>query len=497
MSLLKKLAGETAIYGISNVLSRILHYLLLTPYLTRVFDGPDKDQYGIHGLMYAFAALLMVLFTYRMETAFFRFGSKDGQLGRSFSTATISLIFSTVFFVGIAIWFAEDIAALLTRASDRRFVIWFAFIIGLDALAAVPFARLRLENRPVRFAIIKIINILINAGLVLFFLEACPRLLTGGSHWLQEIYQANRALDYVFISNLIASSVVLLLLLPQFFKIQMRFDVRLWKQMFRYAWPLILVGIAGVVNQLLDRYLLKEWLPGNVDANLAQVGIYSGCVKLAVLMNLFTQAFNYAAEPFFFRHADKQGSRQIYAQVAQAFALVGSLVFLGIMLYIDVVKVMIAADYWEGLKVVPVLLLAYLGLGLYYNFSIWYKLTDHTLIGAFIALAGSAITLLVNYLLIPKIGYMGSAWAALACYTLMCGLSYIIGRRYYPVPYPLGRILAYVLAAVAVYMLSNYLRSFTDAAFWPTIAVNTVLLGVYVGIIYALEGSKLRAMLRE
>ena len=496
MALLKKLAGETAIYGVSNVLSRILHYLLLTPYLTRVFDGPDKDQYGIHGLMYAFAALLMVLFTYRMETAFFRFGSRDGNMNITFSTATISLLVTTLCFVATALFFSEDVASFLTQAADQRYVIWFAFIIGLDALAAVPFARLRLENRPIRFATIKVINILVNAALVLFFLEVCPRLLAGGSTWVATIYSPNRELDYVFISNLIASAVVLLLLVPQFFKIQLQFDGALFRRMLRYAWPLIIVGIAGVINQLLDRYLLKEWLPGDLASNLTQVGIYNGCVKLAVLMNLFTQAFNYAAEPFFFRHADRQDSRLVYAQVAQAFALVGSLVFLGIMLYIDIVKLMIAEDYWEGLRVVPILLIAYLSLGLYYNFSIWYKLTDHTKIGAGIALAGAAVTLLVNYLLIPKIGYMGSAWAALSCYGLMCALSYWIGRKHYPVPYPIGRILSYVLGAVAVYMLSNSLRPTLARSFWSILAVNTTLLLSYVATIVVFEGRNIREMLR-
>ncbi len=493
MSLIRSLAKETAIYGVSNILNRLLNYIIVTPYLTRVF-ADDQGEYGIHGLMYAFSALLLVLLTYGMETAFFRFGHRNEDRPNAFSTASVSLLISTAGFVLLLLFFASDIAAILTTAEDRIYVVFFAFIIAFDVLVAIPFARLRLENRPLRFAFLKVINILVNAGMLLFFLELCPYLIDQGHANFAALYDPARKLDYVFIANLIASGVTLILLLPTYFRIKLRFDPALWRRMFRYAFPLVIVGITGMFSQLADRYLLKEWLPGTLEENLVQLGIYNACIKIAVLMNLFTQAFKFAAEPFFFRHSDRADSPLIYARVGQAFALVGSMAMLGILLYLDLIQYLIAPSFRSGLNIVPLLLLAYLFLGIYYSFSIWYKLTDQTKFGAYISTGGAIIVLVLNYLLIPRIGYLGAAWAAVACFGFMTISSYLIGQRYYPVPYPIHKMVFYIVLALAIYALSLWVR---PQILWQVLLINTGLMAGYLGIIGWLEWKNIKAVISK
>lgn len=484
MSLLKKLAGETAIYGTSSILSRLLHYVILTPYFTRVFM---QGEYGVVSDMYTWAALLLVLFTYRLETAFFRFGSRDEDMERSFSTASISLLASTIVLTILFIWCAQPIAGWLKYPEHPEYVVWFAFIIAFDALAAIPFARLRLENRPIRFAVIKTLNIIINIFFIFLFLEVWPWLLKNGWGIFESFYHPEQRISYVFFSNFLASGFVLLFLSPLYFRIRLRFDRELWRRMILYAAPLVIVGIAGVINQLIGIPMLKELASDDLDYNKRIMGVFSAASKLAVLMNLFTQAFNYAAEPFFFRNAGRSDKDKIYAQVGQAFALVGSVVFLGIMLYLDIVQYFIGKDFREGLGVVPLLLLSYLFLGLYYNFSIWYKLADRTMIGGYIATGGSVITIALNIWLIPSTGYYGPGWAALACYLFMAGASYWTGQRYYPINYPVRRMAVYILLAVAIYGLSEGLKEFTSSSLLLSLAVNTFLMAIYLFALYWME----------
>lgn len=489
MSLLKKFAGETVIYGLGSVLPRVLNFLL-TPYLTNVFD---TSEYGIYGLMYAITAFWLVLFTYGMETALFRFGSKDGQLNRVFSTAAISLLTTTIILVGLIFLFSENIALFLNEPEGGKFIRWFALITGLDALAALPFARLRLESRPIRFATIKILNVIILIGLTFFFLTLCPYLIENGVVWVERIYSQELQLELVFIANLIASTFVFVVLIKDFFSFKWEFDFQLWQRMLIYASPLILVGIAGAINRQLDRIFLKKWLL--IDVN-AQVGIYSANVKIAVLMSLFITAFNYAAEPFFFKNANRADSKPIYAQIAHAFSIVGSLAFLGIMLYMDIVKLLIGKDFRSGLDVVPFLLLAYFCLGLFYNFSIWYKLTDKTRIGAYISIGGAAITILVNYIFIPKIGIMAPAYAALSCYIFMAAASYVIGKKYYPIDYPIGKMLTYIFIAVVVFGLSEIIRPYLGDNLLTILGVNTLLFLSYLGGFFLLEKKTIQNLLK-
>lgn len=490
MSLVKKLAGETAIYGVSSILSRLLNYVVLTPYLTRVFL---QEEYGVVSDMYAYAALLMVIFTYRMETAFFRYGSNKDGISATFSTASFSIILSTIFLVGTLLFFVEPLAIFLEYPDHKDYLIWFIFIIGFDALAAIPFAKLRLENRPIRFAVVKTLNILVNIFFIFFFLEICPLLIKKGWNWVEIIYNSDNRIAYVFIANFLGSLSVMLILLPEYFKIKLKFDKILWQKMMVYTLPLVVVGIAAVINQLINIPLLKKLLPYDLDTNLAKIGVFTACFKIAVLMSLFIQAFNYAAEPFFFRNAQRSDSKKVYAQVGQAFALVGSLVFLGIMSYLEIIQYFIGEDFREGLHVVPILLLAFLFLGLYYNFSIWYKLTDRTRIGAYISVVGAAITISLNVLLIPIIEYDGSAWAALICYAFMAFASYFIGKKYYPIPYPIGKMLLYIGLAVGAYFLGDSLKPLLAENLWLIITINTVILLAYLGIIYLLEKKTIRS----
>ncbi|MFK7809661.1 MAG: lipopolysaccharide biosynthesis protein [Saprospiraceae bacterium] len=491
--MLKKLASETAIYGTSSILSRLLNYVILTPYLTTVFL---KGQYGVVSEMYVYAGLLMVLFTYRMETTFFRFGNLAENRERVFSTAMWSLIVSTFSLVVILLLFSQNLANLLEYPDNRDYVIWFIFIIAFDALAAILFARLRLENRPIRFAILKTLGIIVNIFFIFFFLEICPWLIEQGFSSIKDFFHEENRITYIFVANLIGSASVLLLMLPEFRHLRFTFDNDLWKKMMWYAAPLVIVGLASVINQLISLPLIKFLLPYSDKVNMEQVGIYGACYKIAILMSLFTQAFNYAAEPFFFRNADRSDAKETYAQVAQAFTLVGCFAFLGIMSYIDIVRYFINDKFWEGLSIVPILLIAFLMLGIYYNFSIWYKLTDRTKFGAYISLTGVAITLVLNFLLIPRIGYIGGAWGALACYSSMVVLSYVLGQKYFPVDYPIGKMILYIGSSVLVYFISNTLATAMEWTLVIKLIVNTLLLLSWAGGIYLLDIKNLKAMLK-
>jgi len=478
-----------------NVAGRILNFIILTPYLTRQFA---TEEYGIHSTLYAYAAFLMILFTYRMETAFFRFTSLSERKNTNistFSTAAISLLTSTLILVSLLVVFAQPIANLIEYPDQKEYVIWFALIIGFDALSAIPLAKLRLDSRPMYFVFAKFTGIVVNVIFILFFLEICPALAERGNSFVQTIYQQENRVGLVFVANLLGSAATFLLLLPLYFKTRFEFDKKLWSSMLRYAGPLIIVGAAGMVNEVADRILLERLLSGTKEFVRGQIGIYAGCYKFAILMTLFTQAFNYAAEPFFFRNANRSDAKHIYGQVAQAFTLVGCLAFLGIWFYIDIFKILVDKPYHEGIKIVPILLLANVCLGLYYNFAIWYKLTDKTHIGAYIACAGAVVTLVLNFALIPLIGYMGSAWATLAAYATMCVLCYLLGRRHYPIEYPIAKMLIYLGIAIGLYLISIPVRTHYGGGTWMVYLINTLLLLTFFIVIAFMERNVLRGLI--
>ena len=483
MSIVKQLAGETAIYGLSTILSKILHFVLLTPYLTRVFR--DQSEYGIYSDLYAYAAFLIILFTYRMETGYFRFGTKTpNQESITFSTSVLSHLFTTVFLVGAILVFRQPIASLLAYDGQPQFVSYFALIIGLDAIVAIPFAQLRLRNKALNFALIKVAHTVLNLLLIFFLLEGCPMLIRAGFDWWGKIYSYDTRLQLIFIANLIASASVALYFVPSFLNTQLVFSWSTFKKMISYSLPLLIVGLAGVFNQSSAVPLIKYLMPGTGEENLALGGIYGAAAKLAILMNLFTVAFNYAAEPFFFKKVGEADAKSTYAEIAQAFAMVASAGFLFINLFLDLFQYLIGPEYRSGIVVVPVLLLAYWFLGMYYNIAVWYKVTDKTRYGAMIAVTGSMITLVIAVLFLKSHGIMAMAIATLACYASMVFLGYITGQYHFKIRYPVRKILGYLLLAVLLTAIGQILNRQEIPFAWRTFLKLGLLLTFGAGSYY-------------
>ena len=488
----KQLAGQTVIYGGTNVLGRLLNYLLV-PLHTYIFA--DAAQYGVGGELYAWTSLFNVILTYGMETAFFKFSQDEDVKDRVFTTVVGSLLLTSTLFIVLCSSFAQPIADWLRYPQHPEYVRWFAVIIGVDALTSIFFAHLRYLNRAMRFAAVKLTNILVNVLLNLFFLLLCPFVLQKhpDSAFFNAIYNPEVGVGYIFIANLVASVVTLLMLLPGILRQRFVFDWQLWKRMFRYAFPLLIFGLAGIVNETMDRVLIKRLSP-NPEPQ-ASVGIYSACYKISIMMTIVIQAFKYAAEPFFFRKAKDKDAKETYAEVMTLFVLVCSIIFTGIMLYLDIVQYFVGPGYREGLPIVPILLMANLFLGIFYNLSIWYKLTGQTKYGAWIAIFGAAITLGLNWLLIPRFDYMGAAWTTFTCYFAMMVVSYLLGQKYYHVDYNVKRILFYLGFAVAVYGLScGVIRLLHLESMGARLAVNTVILAGYLSVLAWMNRGEIRKL---
>lgn len=486
MSLLKKLAGETAIYGLSSIVGRLLNYLLV-PLYTRLFL---EGEYGIVTQLYAWVGFLMVIFIYRMDTAFFRFGTSAEEKEQIFSTSFWSVATSALGFSLLLIFFSNDIAQWFSFAPGQSiYIVFFGVVLAFDTLAEIPLAKLRLENRPKRFAAIRLAGIGLNLGLNLFFLVLCPWLLKNGiaTHLINSIYDPTFGIGYIFLINLLASTLVLLLLTPEILTVKWTFSTQLWKNMFIYAAPLILASLAGIVNEMLDRELLIRLLPFDIETNRGEQGIYSACYKLAMMMSLFTQAFRYAAEPFFFANAKHKDAKVLYADVTKYFTIAGALAFLVIVFYLDILKYFIGENYWGGLVVVPILLMANLFLGLYYNVSIWYKLTDQTMKGGWIALGGAGITIVLNIWWIPIFGFIGSAWATLICYFSMTVACWIWGQKYFPVNYDLKRIVFYIMFPLSLFLLSLLSENYLTSNQFFVYIINTILILSFLFITWQLE----------
>ena len=484
MNPLKNLLGQTAIYGLSSIVGRLLNYLLV-PLYTRYFT---TSEYGDVTLLYAYVAFLLIVLTYGMETAFFRFSQQHPNKPTVYSTSLISLIVSSSLFVGIMLFNAQAIADALSFSSHPEYVQYFALILGLDALSAISFAKLREQNRALRFAAIRLINIFINIGLNLFFIVYCPLVIANnleGIELVQSIYSEDVGIGYIFISNLVASGLTLLLFVPEMVKSTWRFDTVLWLKMMIYALPLMLAGLAGITNETIDRILLNYLLPAEISAS--EIGLYSAFYKLSIIMTLFVQTFRFAAEPFFFAQEKEKNAKAVYASVMKYFTIVTAFIFLSVTIYYDLVKQFVGSDFHDdrGAIIVPILLLANLFLGLYYNLSVWYKLTEKTLFGAYMSLFGAGITIVLNLLLIPKLGFVGSAWATLFCYFLMVLCSYFLGRKHYPIAYPLGRIALYFALMLGLYFSSiNWSFGMVN---------NTLYLIIFIAVAFALERPKKQA----
>ena len=450
MSIIKKLVSQTAIYGLSSVIGRLLNFLLV-PLYTGIFA---PEEYGVLSELMVVVAFAMVVLTYGFETAFFHFTNKENDSEKVLSTGFTSLLTSSLLFLFIASNHSQNIANLLHVPEHPNFINWLVWILVLDVLTTLPFAKLRVCDRAWRFAFIRLTNITVNIGLNLFFYLLCPYLLKQeiALEIINGIYDPNVGIGYIFISNLIASSVMLILLSPEIFKLKFSFDFQIWKKMIKYGFPLLIGGLAYVTNEMVDRLLLEYLLPA--DTATAQVGIYSACYKVAIFMSLFIQAFRYGAEPFFFAQAQKKDAKEQYEIVMRYFIAFTAFIFLSINVFIDIIKHFIQDEaYHAGLDVVPVLLLANLFLGMYYNLSVWYKVSEKTRFGAYLSVAGAAITIGLNILLIPTMSYMGSAWATLICYASMCVMSYVFSRRHYPISYNWKYISFYMISALSLFYI--------------------------------------------
>jgi O-antigen/teichoic acid export membrane protein len=490
---LKRLAGQTFWYGFSSIFGRFLNYLL-TPVLTGIYSSA---KYGDISILFALAAFLNIVFTFGMETSYFRF-SREGDQRSVYDNGLTMLLASTAALLALLLWTSPWIAARMKMPDHPEYVRWVLWIVALDTLAALPFARLRQEGRPIKFATVKILNIAVNVGLVLFFLVLCKGDHEAGrdTAWAR-FYNPSVDIGYVFVANLAASALTLLMLGKELASFRPRLDVPLLKRMLTYTAPLIVVGFGGMVNETIDRFMITNRFPGTVDEARSANGIYSANYKLAVVIVLFIQAFRMGAEPFFFRSAGQQGSPRTYARVMKFFVLACCFCFLGVVLYLDVWKHFMGIgkhpEYLEGLRVVPILMLSKIMLGVYYNLSIWYKLTDRTLTGAWITLGGALITVAVNYLTIPWIGYMGSAIATLLCYGFMMVTSYRLGQKHYPVPYPWKKLTAYVVICLLLFGVHRLFKAWSPGIWW-THGWATLLMLAFSAFVARMERRELASI---
>lgn len=484
MSAIRKLAGQTAVYGVSTIFGRLLNFALV-PFFSYIFDTPNV--LGLNTEFYSYITFLNVVFTFGMETALFNFLSSQSNKELVYSTSLRTMLVSTLILTLPFIVFAPALAGLMRYPENPEFVIWAILIVASDALMALPFAKLREENKAGKFAKIKLLNIFVNLIISFFFIGYCKYAHDNNPEsFFGSLYNPEIGIGYAFIANLAANVFCLALLAGDYKRMSAGFDSALLKKMMRYALPLLVVGLAGMVNETLDRILLKYLLPPGIAEE--QVGIYGTCYKIAILMTIFWQAFRYAAEPFFFSKQNEKNSGEMYSAVMTYFVIFCLLIFLGTTMNLSWIQYMIGENYREGLGVVPILLFANLCLGVYFNLSIWYKLTGKTQYGMWITLAGAAITIALNFLWIPSegyfAGYTGSAWATLICYTTMMVVSYFIGRKHYPVPYQVQRILGYMITALALFFLGWFTDTGSDAA---DLVFRNLLFGLFIAIVLVIE----------
>ena len=462
MSAIKKFAGQTAIYGLSTVISRLLNFIL-TPIYVGLY--PAK-VYGIFTVMFSWASMLNAILAFGMETTFFRYLNKyENEKQKVYNNTFITILSLAIVFLTFSSLFAGDIAVWMQNGKEYDpdyavYIKYFIWILVADALAVIPFAKIRSEGKPIRYSLIKFANILTFVGLNLFFIFLVPIIirenLPGKSlviGWYREGW-----VGYVFLSNLIASLLTLVLLLPEFLQVRLRYDAKLSREMLLYSMPVLIANISFIINENVDKIFLGQLLPPGISD--IEVGIYGACCKIAIFLSIFIQAFRLGAEPFFFSHAKSKNSGETYAQIMNYFVIAVCLIFIMLVANIELLKYFIKGDpdqralYWSGLKVVPILLFGYVSLGIYINLSVWYKLSDQTRYGLYISVIGAILTIVLNLIFIPEYSYMASAWISLTAYTVMMVFSYIWGQKNYPIPYNLKKIVGYLLASVCVVFVS-------------------------------------------
>ena len=452
---MKKLAKETALYGISSIVGKSLNWLMV-PLYTYVFASP-KD-YGIVTNLYAWTALLLVMLTYGMETGFLRFANKNKEeAGKVYSTTLVTVGFTSALFALICIFFSQPIANALGYPKHSEFIAMLGTVVAFDAFGCIPYVYLRFKNRPIRFVALNLFAIFVNIFFNIFFLIVCPWLMIKAPNLISWFYNPGYKVGYVFVSNIFSTALVTILLLFDVFVVKFEFDKALLKKMLKYSLPLLILGIAGTMNQTLDKILFKMIMPG--DLGNSELGIYGATSKIALVMTMFTQAFRYSYEPFIFAQKKDKNSIEIYADAMKYYILLALFIFLGMVLYMDIFKYVIQRNYWIGLKAVPVVLFSFIFQGIFFNLSLWYKLTDKTMYGAYFSILGTIIIVVLNVILVPHFSYMGCAWAAFVCYLVIMLVSYFYGQKHMPINYDLKTIGLYTGVTVLFYVISLFIKT--------------------------------------
>ena len=489
MAGVKSLMKDTAIYGVSSIVGRFLNWCLV-PLYTIMFP---VAEYGVVTYVYSVVALALIILTYGMETGFFRFANHDRWKNpmEVYSTALISLGVTSTLFVAAVLMFIGPVTRWMECEGHPSYVVIMAVCVAIDAFTSIPFSYLRYKKKPVRFATLRLVNIGLNIGLNVFFILACPALMKTAPGTVSWFYDPGFSIGYIFLANLIASVVTLFMLVPELTGFKWTFTGKLWREMLRYSAPLLVLGVAGIMNQTIDKILYPSLVSDPAEA-MEGLGIYGANYKIAIVMVMFIQAFRFAYEPFIFAQSKERGETkyQAYRDAMKFFVIFALLIFMGVMFYIDILKYFISPRYFSGLKVVPIIMMGELFFGIFFNLSLWYKLTDKTIWGMWFSLLGLAITIGLNVLLVPRMGYMGCAWAAFACYGVMMVTSYFVGRAKHPIGYPTARIGAYFALAAVIYVIGLYI------AVTPITAVNyairALLLLGYVAIVVKKERIRLR-----
>ena len=478
MADMKSLAKDTAIYGLSSIIGRFLNYLLVPLYTYKI--AAASGGYGVITNLYAYTALLLVILTYGMETTFFRFANKEDEDPKLVYSTILRMVgLTSLLFIGLVFAFIGPISSAMGYPEYPSYIWSLAIVVALDAFQAILFSYLRYQKRPIKFAALKLLFIGLNIALNLVFFVLLPKLYEGNPDVWGKLYNPEVGVGYVFYINLFCTSLVTFFFVKELRGIGYGFDKDLCKRMLSYSWPILVLGIAGILNQTADKILFPKVYPG-ADANV-QLGIYGAVVKIAMIMALITQAFRYAYEPFVFGNSREKDNKETYAKGMKYFVIFTLLAFLCVMAYMNVLRYIIKSDYWDGLKVIPIVMAAEMMMGIYFNLSFWYKLTDKTIWGAIFSGVGCAVLILINVLLVPRYGYMACAWGGFAGYGVAMLLSYFVGQKYYPIDYPLKNMLLYTLLAAVLFVGITFSNKYLG--FWPALLVNTVLVCLFLAYI--------------
>lgn len=474
------LLGQTAIYGLSSIVGRFLNYLLVPLYTYKI--AAESGDYGIVTNLYGYTALILVLLTFGMETTFFRFVNKDGNdPKRTFSTSALAVGLVSLVFVALVSIFLHPIAAALNYASHPEFVEIMAIVVGIDAFQAILFAELRQQKKAIKFATLKLAFIFVNCGLNLFVFCVAPAWKVSAPN-LMQWYDPNYQVGYIFIVNLICTALVTFGFIPELKNLRYGLDGELLKKMLRYTGPLLLLGLAGILNQVADKICYRFIVPGKEGE--VQLGIYGACVKIAMIMAMITQAFRYAYEPFVFGSSKDKQDKETQAKVMKYFIIFTLFAFLAVVMYLPVLRYIIKSDYWEGLRVVPIVMMAEIFMGIYFNLSFWYKLIDQTWWGAIFSGIGCVALLAINFIFVPKYGYMACAWGGFVGYAVCMVFSYLVGQKKAPVPYKVKSACLYFAIAALLFFAQKFIQ--VESMAW-TLVINTLLLLAFFAFICLLE----------